>query len=470
MARARSIHRCTDCGAEHPAWVGRCQGCGAWGTLVEERAASPAVPGPTASPGRAGRRRSPRSTPPSSSPAAPASPSSTACSAAGSCPARSRSLGGEPGIGKSTLLTQVAAAVAAAGDRSTCRPRSPASRCGSGPSASAPLRRRPVAGGRDRPRPTSSPTLDEVEPDAARRRLHPDRRRPRPSPSAPGSVTQVRACAHRLVREAKERGIAVVLVGHVTKDGALAGPRVLEHVVDTVLAFEGDRHHALRLLRAVKHRFGPTGELGVFEMGDAGLVGVPDAGALLPRRPPARARRLGRRAGHGGQPAAARRGAGPRRPATSIAQPRRSAAGRRPGRLAVVLAVLDAAGRRRAARRRRVRPRRRRRAGRRAGGRPRHGPRRRVVDGRTCRCRPTSWCAARSASAASSARSATRRGAWPRRPASASGGPSCPSSAPDGPAGHRRAAGVHARRGDRARRPRCRLDGARARRRRRALT
>ena len=82
-------------------------------------------------------------------------------------------------------------------------------------------------------------------------------------------------------------GLAVVVVGHVTKDGALAGPRALEHVVDTVLGFEGDRHHALRLLRATKHRFGPTGELGVFELGDAGLVGVPDAGALLlaDRRP-----------------------------------------------------------------------------------------------------------------------------------------------------------------------------------------
>jgi DNA repair protein RadA/Sms len=99
--------------------------------------------------------------------------------------------------------------------------------------------------------------------------------------SAPGSVVQVRHCAHRLVGEAKRRGISVVMVGHVTKEGGLAGPRVLEHVVDTVLSFEGDRHHALRLLRAVKHRFGPTNELGVFEMGGQGLQGVPDASRLF---------------------------------------------------------------------------------------------------------------------------------------------------------------------------------------------
>ncbi|HET6949564.1 MAG TPA: DNA repair protein RadA, partial [Acidimicrobiales bacterium] len=99
--------------------------------------------------------------------------------------------------------------------------------------------------------------------------------------SAPGSVGQVRGCAQRLVAEAKARGMSVVLVGHVTKEGGLAGPRVLEHLVDTVLAFEGDRHHALRMLRAVKHRFGSTHELGLFEMGEQGLAGVPDPSALF---------------------------------------------------------------------------------------------------------------------------------------------------------------------------------------------
>ena len=105
--------------------------------------------------------------------------------------------------------------------------------------------------------------------------------------SAPGSVVQVRGCAYRLVQEAKSRNIPVILVGHVTKEGGLAGPRVLEHVVDTVLSFEGDRHHALRLLRAVKHRFGSTSELGLFEMTETGLAGVPDASQmfLADRRP-----------------------------------------------------------------------------------------------------------------------------------------------------------------------------------------
>jgi DNA repair protein RadA/Sms len=99
--------------------------------------------------------------------------------------------------------------------------------------------------------------------------------------SPPGSVAQVRGCAHALAGDARSGGPAVVLVGHVTKDGTIAGPRVLEHVVDTVLTFEGDRHSALRLLRAVKHRFGPTGELGLLEMTGSGLVSVPDAGAFL---------------------------------------------------------------------------------------------------------------------------------------------------------------------------------------------
>ena len=99
--------------------------------------------------------------------------------------------------------------------------------------------------------------------------------------SPAGSMLQVRACAQQLTAEAKQRGVAVVLVGHVTKDGALAGPRVLEHVVDTVLSFEGDRHHALRMLRAVKHRFGSTDELGLFEMTAAGLIGVPDPSRLF---------------------------------------------------------------------------------------------------------------------------------------------------------------------------------------------
>jgi DNA repair protein RadA/Sms len=159
--------------------------------------------------------------------------------------------------------------------------------------------------------------------------------------SAPGSVVQVRGCTHRLVAEAKSRGIPMVLVGHVTKDGGLAGPRVLEHIVDTVLSFEGDRHHALRLLRAVKHRFGSTNELGVFEMVERGLVGVPDASSLF---------LTDRRTGVAGS--AVTPTLEGHRPllvevqaltnkVNSGVPPRRSAQGLDPGRLALLLAVLE---------------------------------------------------------------------------------------------------------------------------------
>jgi DNA repair protein RadA/Sms len=158
--------------------------------------------------------------------------------------------------------------------------------------------------------------------------------------SSPGSVVQVQACAQALVEFAKQRSLAVVLVGHVTKDGSLAGPRALEHLVDTVLSFEGERHHALRLLRALKHRFGPTGELGLFEMGELGLVGVPDPSGLFlgDRRPDA----------PGSVVVPAMEG---RRPLlvelqglvveSRLTQPRRSAQGLDSGRLSVLIAVLD---------------------------------------------------------------------------------------------------------------------------------
>ena len=161
------------------------------------------------------------------------------------------------------------------------------------PSGSAPCSR-PVAARRDRRCPTSSPRIDEVRPalvvvDSIQTVADPalGHRRaasPRSGRAPTGSCTRPSA-----------RDVPVVLVGHVTKDGGLAGPRVLEHVVDTVLSFEGDRHHALRLLRATKHRFGPTDELGLFEMAGAGLVGVPDPSDVVPRRPARRRARVGGR-------------------------------------------------------------------------------------------------------------------------------------------------------------------------------
>jgi len=186
-------------------------------------------------------------------------------------------LGGEPGIGKSTLLLQLLAAwpgrsLYVSAEESAPQVRLRAERLGA---------LRPdlwlLA---ETMLPHVITAFDEVRPslvviDSIQTVADPE------LGSAPGSIVQVRGCAARLVHEAKSRGVPVVLVGHVTKEGGLAGPRTLEHVVDVVLSFEGDRHHSLRLLRAVKNRFGPTDELGLFEMVEEGLVGVPDASRLF---------------------------------------------------------------------------------------------------------------------------------------------------------------------------------------------
>jgi DNA repair protein RadA/Sms len=189
-------------------------------------------------------------------------------------------VGGEPGIGKSTLLLQTVAAMAARGSRCllVCAEES-----------AQQVRRRAERLGAAVPGvwlvaetdlPAIRAAAEEVKPDvmvvdSIQTVWDPEAETP------PGSVTQVRGCAHALAALAKATDTAILLVGHVTKDGSLAGPRVLEHLVDTVLTFDGERHHALRLLRSVKHRFGSTGELGLFEMGEVGLTGVPDPSGLF---------------------------------------------------------------------------------------------------------------------------------------------------------------------------------------------
>ena len=269
---------CTECGAQSPKWAGRCTECGDWNTLVEEivggseSADAPLAPTKRSGPMRIGEV-----------PTDTARPISTGIDeldtvlGGGLVAGSVTLLGGEPGIGKSTLLLQLLAA-----------------RTGSTLYVSAEESAQQVrlrAERLDAIRPdlwlhaeTSLPhvikAIDETSPelvviDSIQTVADPE------LSSAPGSVGQVRGCAHRLVTEAKDRNIAVVLVGHVTKEGSLAGPRALEHVVDTVLQFEGDRHHALRLLRATKHRFGPTNELGLFEMVGAGLVAVPDPSTMF---------------------------------------------------------------------------------------------------------------------------------------------------------------------------------------------
>jgi DNA repair protein RadA/Sms len=320
-----------------PRWQGRCPGCGDWNTLVEERiessrtAATAAVDEPAR--------------PITQIDVTAWATLSTGVSeldrvlGGGLVPGSVTLLGGEPGIGKSTLLTQVAANVASCGGRalyvsaeeSAHQVHQRAERLGAlvpdlGLAAETSL-------------PQLLAHLDQVRPsvvviDSIQTVHDPE------LASAPGSVGQVRECAHRLVQEAKRRDLAVLLVGHVTKDGGLAGPRVLEHVVDTVLSFEGDRHHALRLLRAAKHRFGSTAELGLFEMSDAGLLPVPDpSGLFLADRRPGVAGSAVVPMMDGHRPllvevqALVTTATGP--------QPRRSAQGIDAGRLALLLAVLD---------------------------------------------------------------------------------------------------------------------------------
>jgi DNA repair protein RadA/Sms len=337
MAKLRLVYRCTDCSAAHPKWAGRCPACAAWNTLVEdvEGDVDP-LAGLVLPPAAA-------ATPISAVDALAGRPVPTSIGeldrvlGGGLVPGSVTLVGGEPGIGKSTLLLQLAAAwggpaLYVSAEESAQQVRLRAERLGAVSESLWLLQETTL--------PHIVGALDELSPsllivDSIQTVADPE------VGSAPGSVVQVRSCAQRLVHEAKRRNLPVVLVGHVTKDGALAGPRVLEHVVDTVLSFEGDRHHALRLLRAVKHRFGPTAELGVFEMAEQGLRDVPDASSLF---------LTDRRTGVAGSTITATLEG--QRPllvevqaltnlTTSGAPPRRSALGLDPGRLALLLAVLD---------------------------------------------------------------------------------------------------------------------------------
>jgi DNA repair protein RadA/Sms len=339
VTRIRVVHRCTDCGGMAPRWSGRCPACGEWNTLVEEVERPLPAAGPAAMAGVGARAVRVADVEMAEWRTRPTGVEELdRVLGGGLVPGSVTLVGGEPGIGKSTLLLQAAAAMAATGARcllvsaeeSGQQVRLRAERMGALSAELWLVAETSLA--------AVVAAVDEVKPDV----LVVDSIQTVFDPeigSAPGSVSQVRECAARLVALAKSRGLATVLVGHVTKEGALAGPRVLEHVVDTVLSFEGERHHSLRLLRAVKHRFGATGELGLFEMAGTGLVGVPDAGALF---------LADRRAGVPGSVVVpAMEG---QRPLlvevqglvapTDLPMPRRSAQGLDGGRLALVLAVL----------------------------------------------------------------------------------------------------------------------------------
>jgi DNA repair protein RadA/Sms len=282
MARATTHHVCSACGHESAKWHGRCPGCEEWGTLVEE--ACPAPPGKalgsrTVGPGRA------------LTPVALADVEAPRVArlrtgigeldrvlGGGLVPGSLVLLGGSPGIGKSTIVTSALGNLAAAGrkvlyvsgEESAAQVRLRAERLGDAALGV------PIVAETDVD--TVVATLEAEQPDVcvvdSVQVLH-----AASLTGAPGSVGQVREVAGRLMRVAKQRGVAIVLVGHVTKEGALAGPRVLEHLVDCVLSFEGERERTYRTLRALKNRFGSTNEAGVFEMRDEGLVEVEDASA-----------------------------------------------------------------------------------------------------------------------------------------------------------------------------------------------
>lgn len=345
MSRARTTHRCTDCGATAPQWVGRCPGCGGWSTLVEE-AEPPAVAttAPAAWAGWGGEGP-PDPARPSTDPSATAvAPWPTGVDeldrvlSGGLVPGSVTLLGGAPGTGKSTLVLQASAGLARAGATVlyVCSEESPAQVRNRARRLDALHDRLWLVGESLIPRILSA--VDEVDPDV----LIVDSAQSVADPevsSTPGSATQVREVAQRLVREAKSRDLATVLIGHVTKDGALAGPRVLEHVVDTVLELDGDRHHALRLLRAVKHRFGSTSELGLFQLGESGLDGVPDpSGLFLADRLPGVTGSTVVPTMEGHRPLLVEVQA--LVASSSLSEPRRSSTGLDRGRVALLLAVL----------------------------------------------------------------------------------------------------------------------------------
>lgn len=343
MARKNTRFVCQSCGAIHPRWGGRCDACGEWNSIVEELTESAPLGGKGARHRRSGEhlnlvpldgatgqvaRRSTRIT-----------EFDRVCGG-GLVPGSALLVGGDPGIGKSTLLLQVAAALSGevpvayvTGEEAVDQIRMRAERLDI---TGAPVQLAAatdlgsvltVLEGPEAPKVLVIDSIQTMYVDAL--------------DSAPGTVAQVRACAQELIRAAKRRGFTVLLVGHVTKDGMIAGPRVLEHMVDTVLYFEGERSHQFRILRAVKNRFGPTDEIGVFEMTGEGLAEVPNPSQLFlsdrERPVPGAVVFAGL---EGSRPVLVEIQALIAR--SPLGTPRRAVIGWDSGRLAMVLAVLEA--------------------------------------------------------------------------------------------------------------------------------
>jgi DNA repair protein RadA/Sms len=345
MAKTRTSFICQNCGNVTNRWGGRCEACGEWNTIVEELEGGGIGAGPAATQSRRKGRIVPLVPLSGEMEDAPRFPSGIAeldrVTGGGFVKGSALLVGGDPGIGKSTLLMQAAAALAkkgrrviyVSGEEAVAQVRLRAQRLGL---ADAPVELAAetnvediLATLKEGARPTLV-ILDSIQ------TLWTDL-----AESAPGTVTQVRASAQAMIKFAKASGAAIVLVGHVTKDGQIAGPRVVEHMVDAVLYFEGEGGHAYRILRTIKNRFGATDEIGVFEMSDAGLREVANPSALF----------LGERSG-ATPGAAVFAGMEGTRPLlveiqalvapSPLGTPRRAVVGWDSSRLAMVLAVLEA--------------------------------------------------------------------------------------------------------------------------------
>ena len=345
MAKASSQYVCQTCGAAFPKWGGKCEACGAWNTLVEESVAAGPPKGLSDGgknkakgrsisfvPLKGEQRRLPRHL--------SAIGEFDRVVGGGLVPGSATLVGGDPGIGKSTLLLQVVCRLAErarvayiSGEEAIDQVRLRAERLGVADVScdlASETAVRDIVASLDHADAPQILIIDSIQ------TMYVDT-----IDSAPGTVAQVRTSAQELIRVAKKRDIAIILVGHVTKEGTIAGPRVLEHMVDTVLYLEGERGHQFRILRAVKNRFGPTDEIGVFEMQENGLQEVHNPSALF------LADRHGDTSG-----AAVFAGLEGTRPVlveiqalvapSSYGTPRRAVIGWDSGRLAMVLAVLEA--------------------------------------------------------------------------------------------------------------------------------
>ena len=341
MARRNLAFICQNCGAAASRWQGKCESCGEWNTLIEEGAERPAGPGRKPGKGRLFALEPLAGT----SHETPRLPSGVAeldrVTGGGFVRGSVLLMAGDPGIGKSTLLIQAAAALARSGHRAVyisgeeavAQVRLRAERLGLADAAvelAAETAVEDIIATLSEGKTPRLIVIDSIQ------TMWTDT-----IESAPGTVTQVRGSAQALIRYAKRSGAAVILVGHVTKDGQIAGPRVVEHMVDAVLSFEGEGSHQFRILRAVKNRFGPTDEIGVFEMTGAGLQEVANPSELF----------LSER-DLGSPGTAVFAGIEGTRPLlveiqalvapTSLGTPRRAVVGWDPSRLSMVLAVLEA--------------------------------------------------------------------------------------------------------------------------------